>query len=85
MLDPLADVSLLLTRLRHAARISGRAGMNCKKRQSKVEGRVPKTANEVPEAVGAQGILAQVDGPGIGIRAVAPESFWLWDAGLALC
>lgn len=50
-----------------------------------VEGRVPKTANEVPEAVGAQGILAQVDGSGIGIRAVAPESFWLWDAGLALC
>lgn len=35
MLEPLADVSLLLTRLRHAARISGRAGMNCEKRQSK--------------------------------------------------
>lgn len=35
----------------------------------------------MPEAVGAQGILAQVNGSGIGIRAVAPESFWLWDAG----
>ena len=35
MLEPLANVSLLLMRLRHAARVSGRAGMNCEKRQYK--------------------------------------------------
>lgn len=35
MLKPLANVSLLLMRLRHAVRISGRAGMNCEKRQYK--------------------------------------------------